>query len=94
MDNELLSCDRETNELIVEITRRLRREIPNITFDVMSLCMDLTACHNLEHVHLPTLLGAALGDFVHDIGGIHEHLDRETGELGGCFVPRCHKKVA
>lgn len=28
-------------------------------------------------------------DFAHDVAGIQRHIDRETGELGGCFVPRC-----
>ena len=28
-------------------------------------------------------------DFIHDIGGIKRHIDRLTGEIGGCFLPRC-----
>jgi hypothetical protein len=29
------------------------------------------------------------GNFLHDIGGIYRHLDRSTGQLTGCFLPRC-----
>lgn len=29
--------------------------------------------------------------FIHDVGGIHRHLQRWDGKLGGCFVPRCAK---
>ena len=28
-------------------------------------------------------------NFGHDISGIYRHLNRETGELEGCFLPRC-----
>lgn len=27
--------------------------------------------------------------FWHDVVGIYHHLDRETGELKDCFLPRC-----
>lgn len=30
-------------------------------------------------------------DFAHDVVGIQMHLDRTTGQLGRCFVPRCAK---
>jgi hypothetical protein len=30
-------------------------------------------------------------DFMHDINGISVHIDRETGELTDCFLPRCAK---
>ena len=28
-------------------------------------------------------------NFLHDIVGIYRHLDRKSGELRDCFVPRC-----
>ena len=58
--------------------------------DRLTLAMDLTACHlNGCPLDLDRLLGASEADFAHDIAGIVRHLDRETGQLGDCFVPRC-----
>ena len=37
---------------------------------------------------LAALADAAFHDFVHDILGIHRHLDRQNGTLTGFFVPR------
>lgn len=31
---------------------------------------------------------------VHDIGGIIQHIDRQTGQMLDCFVPRCTRRVA
>jgi len=65
------------------------------TCDVMSLDMDLTACHthgcplDLDH-----MAQASRADLMHDIAGIHRHLDRTTGQLQDCFVPRFAKQEA
>lgn len=51
--------------------------------------MDFTACHlNGMPLQLDALLQARPEDFAHDAFGIARHLDRKTGKLGGCFVPR------
>jgi hypothetical protein len=55
----------------------------------MTMTMDLTACHaNGCPLKLEELLAAEPFDFSHDVFGIRRHLNRETGELGGCFLPR------
>lgn len=36
----------------------------------------------------------ATGQIAHDVGGIHRHIDRETGKIGGFFMPRCTKAVS
>jgi hypothetical protein len=90
MDAKLLTCDRKTTDLIRTIVTRLREEHLVAKFDALSLFMDLTVCHNLGYVDLARLRDAAIGDFAHDISGIHSYLDRETGELTDCFVLRCH----
>ena len=55
------------------------------------LAMDLIACHlNGTPMDWEALLVAPDFDFVHDVWGIHKHIDRETGRLGDCFLPRCH----
>ena len=89
MDDKLLICDRETAAIGGQIVRRVRDAFANAKIDAISLSMDLTVCHNMGHVDLATLRDAPRGDFAHDILGIHQHLDRDTGEMKDCFVPRC-----
>ncbi len=52
--------------------------------------MDLTAVHAngcpLDFDKLATFDDFNLS---HDIGGINRHLNRKTGQLENCFVPRC-----
>ena len=56
----------------------------------MKLYMDLTACHlNGTPLKLAEMIDMADADFIHDINGIVKHIDRTTGKLGDCFVPRC-----
>jgi hypothetical protein len=55
----------------------------------MHALMDLTACHaNGCRLRLTDLLAADEVNFAHDIFGIRRHLDRTTGKLLDCFVPR------
>lgn len=52
--------------------------------------MDLCACHaNGNPLDLDAMLKMPDSDFAHDIFGIRRHIDRRTGKLGECFVPRC-----
>ena len=51
--------------------------------------MDVTAVHaNYMPLALSDLLAADDFDFSHDVFGIRRHIDRDTGRLGNCFVPR------
>ncbi len=50
--------------------------------------MDLELAHIDCPIDLAGLLAAEDGDFVHDVCGIHRHMDRSTGVVGGCFSPR------
>jgi hypothetical protein len=53
------------------------------------LQMDLEAVHgNGCALRLEALLAADDENFAHDVFGIREHLDRETGELRHHFWPR------
>lgn len=55
--------------------------------------MDLCATHaNGTPLDFAGLLEAPDFDFAHDIAGIANHIDRETGRLGSCFLPRCAKR--
>lgn len=61
-----------------------------VRLDRLSLEMDLLAAHlNGCTLDLDKLLAAPAFDFTHDIWGIRRHIDRETGKLTGCFLPRC-----
>lgn len=63
----------------------LRAQAP----DRLTLTMDLTATHaNGSPLKLAELLNADCTDFIHDVWGIMHHIDRETGQLGNCFLPR------
>lgn len=54
--------------------------------------MDVTAVHaNGCPLDLAGLLVASPFDFAHDLGGIRDDLDRETGELPR-FLPRYHQR--
>lgn len=61
-----------------------------MNYDKMDATMDLEACHsNGMPLDLPKLLAAPKGDFGHDVFGIRRFIDRNTGQLTQCFVPRC-----
>ena len=60
-----------------------------VTVDRMSLSMDLTAVHaNGCPLRLADLLAADDANFLHDVLGIRAHINRKTGKLENCFVPR------
>jgi hypothetical protein len=61
-----------------------------VNYDKMTADMDVTACHaNGCPLDLPKLLAADNFNFSHDIFGIARHINRSTGQLENCFVPRC-----
>jgi hypothetical protein len=60
--------------------------------DPLDLNMDLTATHlNGCPLKLQELLEADDFNLIHDVFGIHRHLDRNTGKLKNCFLPRFAK---
>lgn len=74
--------------LISQIARRAKEIVPE--FDLMSLKMDLQAVHTHGcPLDLKKLQKFDNGNFGHDVFGIRRYIDRETGELTDCFIPRC-----
>lgn len=72
-------------ERATELHRLQRRPAPKLH----ELVMDLTAVHaNGCPLRLDELLEAPDGDFMHDVTGIRRHIDRDTGKLTDCFLPR------
>jgi hypothetical protein len=55
----------------------------------LDILMDLSATHASGcPLRLYDLLKADESHLLHDLLGINRHLDRETGQLCGCFLPR------
>ena len=77
--------------LIAKIVRRAESLLtPDIEINPTELAMDLTACHaNGCPMDFARLLEAPDADFIHDVLGIRKHINRKTGNLQDCFVPRC-----
>lgn len=74
---------------IIERANKLAGKFGDDSFDNTMSMMDITACHaNGCPLKLPELLEASDEDFSHDIFGIRRHINRETGELEDCFLPR------
>lgn len=68
-----------------------------VPYDKCTAMMDLTACHaNGCPLKLEQMTTMPEPDFAHDVFGIRRHLDRRSGKLKDCFLPRCAepKKLA
>jgi len=85
-------CDRQTTEIHVLICERFEAYYAahgyTLPGDRVSRLMDLAAVAEHSTVDWVTLLAANDGNFLHDVGGIHRHIDRTTGELTDHFSPR------
>lgn len=82
---------KEENLLIFKIVDRAE-ENGMIANGRLSLIMDLESVHcNDIPLDFGKLLVFDAFDFAHDICGIHNNIDRSTGKLDNCFVPRCAK---
>jgi len=82
---------KETTSVEALIARRAVAKAKDlgIQYDQMTAVMDIDACHsNGNPLRLQELLEADDLNFFHDVFGIRKHIDRTTGKLGDCFVPR------
>lgn len=83
---------RGQHELAAKIGQRAKLEVfepQGVDRQVLDTVMDLAAVHYTCPLDLEKLLGFDKANFGHDIAGIFNKLDRETGELGDFFLPRC-----
>lgn len=79
---------------ITKIAQRAVAMAASAEFDYpfMDADMDVTACHvNGCPLKLNELLAADEFNFAHDVFGIRRHINRETGKLEDCFLPRYAK---
>ena len=72
---------------VTEIAQRAAKIIPGT--DVLNCVMDLSVVHNHAFkLDFERMLSADDYNLAHDIAGIAYHLNRTTGKLRDCFVPR------
>lgn len=58
------------------------------SISLLDLEMDITAAHIANPLRLDALLNADEFNFIHDICGIRENINRKNGEMNNCFLPR------
>lgn len=87
--------------IIKKITARaasiaaLESVLPVFSFNRLELEMDLVACHaNGCPMDFAKVLAADEFNFRHDVWGISNNINRETGELMNCFLPRFSRRKA
>jgi hypothetical protein len=88
--DKLSANDRVMIERVVDRAEELAEEL-DIEFPRLrkqALTMDLMANQTRCPIDLGLLLDADMGTFGHDVFGVERHMNRRTGELDGCFVPR------
>lgn len=91
IDWKKCKVSKHEDQIIFAIADRAVLEAADLGVDIdrMTVAMDLLACHCCGcPLDLYGLLTAKLPDFCHDVFGINKYLDRETGELTECFLPR------
>lgn len=78
--------------LLTQIALRAKKLTAYKDVSLLTINMDVTACHlNGCPLKLKKLLKADDFNFAHDVIGISNHIDRETGTLLNCFLPRYAK---
>ena len=76
---------------IIEIVERAGNlaDAMGVPFQGLTTFMDLSATQNSTPMRLQDLLAFDDVDFAHDVWGIARHINRKTGDLEDCFLPRC-----
>ena len=84
----------QTKDEVRTITKIAQRAVAiaasaGFDYPFMDADMDVTACHvNGCPLKLNQLLAADKFNFAHDVFDIRRHINRETGKLEDCFLPR------
>ncbi len=85
------TVDKEAIQTIPKIAKRavVMAKKHGVSYDHLDAVMDIDACHNNGNsLKLAELLAADDFNFAHDVFGIRANIDRTTGKLANCFVPR------
>jgi len=91
VDFSNINTSKEDVDLISKIAKRTVKNIYYALSDPMSIMMDLEVVHSENPLRLREMLEASDDDFFHDIRGIRFNLNKETGKLENCFLPRFSK---
>ena len=89
IDWSKIKSTKEEHELYGKIARKVGLAL-GAPINHLTTIMDLELCHKVAcPLRLSELWSCANdGDLLHDVSGIHQYLDRDTGELTNNFVPR------
>lgn len=89
---DLFTATDEERAIIERIAKRavaLYHKYGNTDVDELDIQMDLEACHcNGCPLRLSEMEQADNFNLMHDVTGINVHLNRNTGKLERCFLPR------
>jgi len=81
---------KQDTKLLAEIVKRAMKLKPLKKQRRLDVMMDIQAAHcNGCKLDLVKFLGFDEFNFAHDVVGILNHIDRTTGKLTQCFLPRC-----
>lgn len=78
----------DEDNLISAIVGRYISMKPGFEPRTIQIIMDIAYCHHHAPLDLEGLLQARDADFVHDVSGIINHIDRTTGRMRDLFSPR------
>jgi len=86
----MITFSHDQKETQIAIAKRANKVASKAGFSYTrtDALMDISATHAICPLRLSDLLEANDFNFKHDVFGIRRHLNRETGELEDCFLPR------
>ena len=88
MNWDTSATDLKTINAIVDRAMELIERV-GVKADRMTVSMDITAVHsNGCPLQLSGFLASDDANFAHDVFGIMQHINRDTGGLRDCFLPR------
>jgi hypothetical protein len=73
---------------MIAIIKRARELNLKLTGDHITQILDLEHAYDQFNLKLSDLLTSNNQDFAHDFIGIQRHMNRESGIVENCFVPR------
>ncbi len=84
----MINWNKITKKDTKKISAIAKRAINEFGGDRMNCEMDISAAHLSNKLDLDALFEADRSNFSHDIYGIMNNLNRETGLIENCFRPR------
>jgi len=90
IEQAIEKTSKEDMILILKIAQRANQiaEQYGPPYDVMTADLDITNAHANCPLKLEEMLNADNGNFCHDVFGIRANINRATGQLENCFLPR------